>query len=73
MATWRIGTTAIHKVLEVELPVLLTAALRTNDTALLKRYPWPAPDFSGVDEAALERKSFRDRIAEKLAEDPAWG
>ncbi|MGW2997818.1 hypothetical protein ACWDA9_41325, partial [Streptomyces sp. NPDC001193] len=53
MATWRIGTTTVHKVLEVELRVLLTEALRTDDTALLKRYPWPAPGFSGADGSFL--------------------
>lgn len=49
MTTWRIGTTVMHKVLEAEVTVPLTAALRTDDTALLKRYPWPAPDFSRAD------------------------
>lgn len=49
MTTWRIGTTVIHKVLEAELAVSPAAALRTDDTALLKRYPWPAPDFSRAD------------------------
>ncbi|MFC9297111.1 MBL fold metallo-hydrolase [Streptomyces sp. NPDC057011] len=39
----------IHKVLEAEVPAPLTGALRTDDTALLKRYPWPAPDFSRAD------------------------
>ncbi|WP_327135179.1 hypothetical protein OG311_35990 [Streptomyces sp. NBC_01343] len=53
MATWRIGTTTIRKVLEVELRVLLTEALRTKDTALQKRYPWPAPGFGGVDGSFL--------------------
>ncbi|MBT2541096.1 MBL fold metallo-hydrolase [Streptomyces sp. ISL-44] len=49
MTTWRIGTTVMHKVLEAEVTVPLTAALRTDDTALLKRYPWPAPEFSRAD------------------------
>lgn len=49
MATWRIGSTVIHKVLEAEVAVSPTVALRTDNTALLKRYPWPAPDFSRVD------------------------
>ncbi|MCX4695490.1 MBL fold metallo-hydrolase [Streptomyces sp. NBC_01408] len=49
MATWRIGTTTIHKVLEAEVPVPVVGALRTDDTALLKRYPWPAPDYSRAD------------------------
>lgn len=49
MTTWRIGTTVIHKVLEAEITVPLTGALRTQDTALLKRYPWPAPGFSRPD------------------------
>ncbi|MFJ8666282.1 MBL fold metallo-hydrolase [Streptomyces sp. NPDC093600] len=46
---WRIGTTTIHKVLEAEVTAPLTAALRTDDTALLKRYPWPAADYSRAD------------------------
>lgn len=49
MATWRIGATTIHKVLEAELSVSVTGALRTDDTALLKKYPWPAPGFSRAD------------------------
>ncbi|WP_329376743.1 MBL fold metallo-hydrolase [Streptomyces sp. NBC_01351] len=49
MTMWRIGSTVIHKVLEADLAVRPTAALRTDDTALLKRYPWPAPDFSRAD------------------------
>ncbi|MCM1966500.1 MBL fold metallo-hydrolase [Streptomyces sp. G1] len=49
MATWRIGTTAIHKVLEAEVPVPAAGALRTDDTGLLKRYPWPGPDYSRAD------------------------
>ncbi|WP_371619093.1 MBL fold metallo-hydrolase [Streptomyces sp. NBC_00454] len=49
MTTWRIGTTVIHKVLEAQLTVLPSEVLRTDDTALLKRYPWPAPDFSRAD------------------------
>ncbi|MFB7781861.1 MBL fold metallo-hydrolase [Streptomyces vinaceus] len=53
MTTWRIGTTTIHKVLEAELRVLLTEVLRTDNTALLKRYPWPAPAFSGADGSFL--------------------
>ncbi|WP_328622896.1 MarR family winged helix-turn-helix transcriptional regulator [Streptomyces sp. NBC_00354] len=35
--------------------------------------PYPLSRVVTDVEAALERKSFRDRIAEKLAEDPAWG
>ncbi|WP_405496615.1 hypothetical protein [Streptomyces sp. NBC_00096] len=46
MTTWRIGTTTIHKALEAQVPALPTEALRTDDTALLKRYAWPAPGFS---------------------------
>ncbi|MEJ8640342.1 hypothetical protein WKI68_00685 [Streptomyces sp. MS1.HAVA.3] len=46
MAMWRIGTTVIHKVLEAEVTASLPAVLRTDDTALLKRYPWPGPGFS---------------------------
>ncbi|MFZ3468280.1 MBL fold metallo-hydrolase [Streptomyces sp. 4.24] len=49
MTTWRIGTTVIHKVLEAEVTVPVAGALRTDDTALLKRYPWPAPDFARAD------------------------
>ncbi|MFD6892324.1 MBL fold metallo-hydrolase [Streptomyces sp. NPDC059957] len=49
MAMWRIGTTTIHKVLEAEVAVSPTVALRTDDTALLKRYPWPGPGYSKPD------------------------
>ncbi|MFF1413742.1 MBL fold metallo-hydrolase [Streptomyces sp. NPDC058289] len=49
MTAWRIGTTEIHKVLEAEVTVTLAEVLRTDDTALLKRYAWPAPDFSRAD------------------------
>ncbi|MEV6953674.1 MBL fold metallo-hydrolase [Streptomyces sp. NPDC051183] len=49
MATWRIGTTVIHKVLEAEIAVPLAGVLRTDDTALLKKYPWPGPGYSRPD------------------------
>ncbi|WP_407840886.1 MBL fold metallo-hydrolase [Streptomyces sp. DSM 116496] len=49
MAAWHIGTTVIHKVLEAELDVPLSGVLRTDDSALLERYPWPAPDFGRAD------------------------
>ncbi|MFE3558905.1 MBL fold metallo-hydrolase [Streptomyces sp. NPDC059193] len=49
MTAWPIGSTVVHKVLEAEVRASLTTALRTEDTALLKRYPWPAPDFSRAD------------------------
>jgi DNA-binding MarR family transcriptional regulator len=35
--------------------------------------PYPLSRVVADIEQALERKSFHDRIAEKLAEDPAWG
>ncbi|MEV5957419.1 winged helix DNA-binding protein [Streptomyces sp. NPDC051987] len=35
--------------------------------------PYPLSQAVTDIERALERKSFHDRIAEKLAEDPAWG
>jgi DNA-binding MarR family transcriptional regulator len=35
--------------------------------------PYPLSRVVEDIEQALERKSFHDRIAEKLAEDPAWG
>ncbi|MFD9408182.1 MBL fold metallo-hydrolase [Streptomyces sp. NPDC059989] len=49
VATWHIGTTTVHKVPEAEVTASLTAALRTDDTALLKRYPWPGPGYSKAD------------------------
>ncbi|MFJ3934600.1 MULTISPECIES: MarR family transcriptional regulator [unclassified Streptomyces] len=35
--------------------------------------PYPLSRVVADIERALERKSFHERIAEKLAEDPAWG
>ncbi|MFC9848583.1 hypothetical protein ACFWFF_40550 [Streptomyces sp. NPDC060223] len=35
--------------------------------------PYPLSQVVADIEQALERRSFHDRIAEKLAEDPAWG
>ena len=35
--------------------------------------PYPLSQVTRDIEAALRRKSFHDRIAEKLAADPAWG
>lgn len=49
MTAWRIGTTVIHKVLEAEIAVPPAEVLRTDDASLLKRYAWPAPDFSRAD------------------------
>lgn len=49
MATWRIGSTVLRKVVEAEFPLPVTGALRTADSGLLDAYPWLAPHFAGPD------------------------
>ncbi|MDT3441680.1 MULTISPECIES: MarR family winged helix-turn-helix transcriptional regulator [unclassified Pseudofrankia] len=54
----------------------LAAEWRATEAALTDieaESPYPLSRVVSDIERALERKSFRDRIAEKLAEDPAWG
>jgi DNA-binding MarR family transcriptional regulator len=53
----------------------LAAEWRATEAAvadLEAEIPYPLSRVVGDIEEALRRKSFRDRIAEKLAEDPAW-
>ncbi|MEU8138334.1 MBL fold metallo-hydrolase [Streptodolium elevatio] len=49
MATWHVGSSVLHKVVEMEFPVTVTGALRSSDTGLLGRYPWLAPHFAEPD------------------------
>ncbi|MEQ4724679.1 MarR family transcriptional regulator [Nonomuraea sp. B19D2] len=54
----------------------LAAEWRATEAAvadLEAELPYPLSRVVADIEQALERKSFHDRIAEKLAEDPAWG
>ncbi|MEU9340125.1 MarR family transcriptional regulator [Streptomyces sp. NPDC048278] len=54
----------------------LAAEWRATEAAvadLESEIPYPLSQVVTDIERALERKSFHDRIAEKLAEDPAWG
>lgn len=54
----------------------LAAEWRATEAALADleaEIPYPLSRVVADIEQALERKSFHDRIAEKLAEDPAWG
>ncbi|NUU20573.1 MAG: MBL fold metallo-hydrolase [Streptomycetaceae bacterium] len=48
MASWRVGSAMLHKIVEVEFPLSVTGALRTDDTGLLDRYPWLAPQHAGT-------------------------
>ncbi|KIZ15503.1 MarR family winged helix-turn-helix transcriptional regulator [Streptomyces natalensis] len=53
----------------------LAAEWRATEAAvadLEAEIPYPLSQVVADIEQALERKSFHDRIAEKLAEDPAW-
>jgi DNA-binding MarR family transcriptional regulator len=53
----------------------LAAEWRATEAALAeleKEIPYPLSQVAADIEAALRRKSFRDRIAEKLATDPDW-
>ncbi|MFE7311865.1 MarR family winged helix-turn-helix transcriptional regulator [Streptomyces sp. NPDC057555] len=53
----------------------LAAEWRATEAALAEieaEVPYPLSRVVTDIERALERKSFHDRIAEKLAEDPAW-
>ncbi|MCF3961215.1 MarR family winged helix-turn-helix transcriptional regulator [Streptomyces fuscigenes] len=53
----------------------LAAEWRATEAALAEleaEIPYPLSRVVGDIERALERRSFHDRIAEKLAEDPAW-
>lgn len=54
----------------------LEAEWRATEAALADleaEIPYPLSRVVADIEQALERRSFHDRIAEKLAEDPAWG
>ncbi|MGW2522350.1 MarR family winged helix-turn-helix transcriptional regulator [Streptomyces sp. NPDC001617] len=54
----------------------LAAEWRATEAAvadLEAEIPYPLSQVVTDIERALERKSFHDRITEKLAEDPAWG
>ncbi|WP_435644533.1 MarR family winged helix-turn-helix transcriptional regulator [Streptomyces sp. H49] len=54
----------------------LAAEWRATEAAvadLEAEIPYPLSQVVTDIERALERKSFHDRIAEKLAEDPTWG
>lgn len=53
----------------------LAAEWRATESALADleaEIPYPLSQVVADIERALERKSFHERIAEKLAEDPAW-
>ncbi|WP_438484014.1 MarR family winged helix-turn-helix transcriptional regulator [Streptomyces sp. S186] len=53
----------------------LAAEWRATEAALAEieaEVPYPLSRVVADIERALERKSFHDRIAERLAEDPAW-
>jgi DNA-binding MarR family transcriptional regulator len=54
----------------------LAAEWRATEAAIADietEIPYPLSRVVTDIEEALQRKSFHDRIAEKLAEDPAWG
>jgi DNA-binding MarR family transcriptional regulator len=54
----------------------LAAEWRATEAAIAEleaEIPYPLSRVVGDIEQALARRGFRDRIAEKLAEDPAWG
>lgn len=54
----------------------LAAEWRATEAAVAEieaQIPYPLSQMVSDIEEALRRKSFHDRIAEKLAEDPAWG
>lgn len=54
----------------------LAAEWRATEAAIAEletEIPYPLSRVVGDIEQALRRKSFRDRIAENLAQDPAWG
>jgi DNA-binding MarR family transcriptional regulator len=54
----------------------LAAEWRATEAAIAEleaEIPYPLSQIVTDIERALERRSFHDRIAEKLAEDPAWG
>ncbi|MEV2216709.1 winged helix DNA-binding protein [Streptomyces sp. NPDC050997] len=54
----------------------LAAEWRATEAAvadLEAEIPYPLSQVVADIERSLERRSFHDRIAEKLAEDPAWG
>lgn len=54
----------------------LAAEWRATEAAVAEleaEIPYPLSQIVADIERALERRSFHDRIAEKLAEDPAWG
>ncbi|KAB8194918.1 MarR family transcriptional regulator [Nonomuraea phyllanthi] len=54
----------------------LAAEWRATEAALADleaEIPYPLSRVVTDIERALERRSFHDRIAEKLAQDPAWG
>jgi glyoxylase-like metal-dependent hydrolase (beta-lactamase superfamily II) len=48
MASWRVGSATLHKVVEVEFPLSVAGALRTSDTGLLDRHPWLPPRHAGT-------------------------
>ena len=53
----------------------LAAEWRATEAAIAEieaEIPYPLSRVVADIEQALTRKSFHDRIAEKLAEDPAW-
>lgn len=55
--------------------IRLTAEWRATEAAIAEieaEIPYPLSQVVGDIEQALQRKSFHDRIAEKLAEDPEW-
>jgi DNA-binding MarR family transcriptional regulator len=53
----------------------LAAEWRATEAAIVEidaEIPYPLSQVVGDIEQALQRKSFHDRIAEKLSEDPEW-
>lgn len=54
----------------------LAAEWRATEAAIADieaEIPYPLTQVVADIEQALERRSFHDRVAEKLADDPAWG
>ena len=74
------GTDARSKRVELtakatEIIGLLAAEWRATEAAIAEieaEIPFPLRDYIAAVEKARQRKSFHDRIVEKLAADPAW-
>jgi len=74
------GTDARSKKIELtakatEIIGLLAAEWRATEAAILEiesELPFSIADYATAVEQARQRKSFHDRIVERLAADPAW-